>query len=180
MGREFSSLGFWSSTDIKSGCALSHFSSSLIAEGCSCVSPQYPHPLQNQLYFFLLAEIWGCAHQNSSQRQGFNLLGSHICQPNPKLEFDSDVQGMCESSASQRRSVLGTYRDQHRPWTRNYGETPNLSAISTEVMFHVPWKEVWDVVSFHCIFFQHLYRFSGNAASSTLTMAFIKMLLLLY
>jgi len=48
------------------------------------------------------------------------------------------------------------------------------------LFIHVPWKEVWDVVSSHCTFSLHLYRFGGNATSFTLTMAFIKMLLLLH
>lgn len=51
-------------------------------------------------------------------------------------------------------------------------------AVSIALMLHVPWKEVWDVVSFHCVFSQHLSRFSENVTSFTLTVTFIKMLLL--
>lgn len=74
-----------------------------------------------------------------------------------------------------------------RETSRALGQKKNMKrhqiklppAVSTDASCALE-REVWDVVSFHCVFSQHLSRFSGNVTSFTLTMTFIKILLLLH
>lgn len=64
----------------------------------------------------------------------------------------------CVKIPSQGRSGSGVQRDQQSPQQKTMKRhqiklTPD---VSIALMLHVPWKEVWDDVSFHCAFSQHL------------------------
>lgn len=82
-----------------------------------------------------------------------------------------------------REGVAQGFREASKALGQKTMKGPQINlppAVSIALMLHVPWKKVWDVVSFHSVFSQHLSRSSGNVTSFTLTMTFIKILLLLH
>lgn len=91
--------------------------------------------------------------------------GSHICQASSTSGIHWECAMHVWKWTFPEKVWLWDLETPAEPLGKKNIKRPQINlppAVSIALMLHVPWKKVWDAVSFHCVFSQHLSWSSGS------------------